>query len=161
MEYFERESKQHDVIVSGVPVNSLDAGKQLSDVEVFLLICEKLNVCISAHMITKCYRIKKKNSFLVKLCSSHLKESIMRTYFKNKKRLVISDVYTNTQVTSRIYLNENLTSYQFSILRHCQDLKSSVKIAATFSRFGKVFVTTLDSQVKKINSISEVDLLIS
>lgn len=139
----ERKQKAGDVILSGVPVlPNEDLHQMVSH------LCSKLNISILPDKIFRTSRNKKNTSIIIKLKSTHDKilfMSAVRNYLKSsrdKKTLTLHDLGIGLQSNEagNIYLNDSLTSLDYSIFRKALSFKKNNIIAAAYIVAGRVFI---------------------
>ncbi|KAI8119532.1 hypothetical protein CVS40_5089 [Lucilia cuprina] len=116
----QRRINRPDIIISGLPSG-------IDDLLVpVLAICKHYKVTADVKDINHCLYIQQGKSLLVKFNNVHLRDMIMKSYFKTPK-LQLRDVI-GTDIDARVYLNDNLTSASIRLQILCRSLRKEKKI---------------------------------
>lgn len=117
----QRRINRADIIVTGLPSGMTHL------LDPVLTICEHYKITADARDINHCLYIQQGNSLLVKFNNVHTRDMIMKAYFKNPK-LQLRNVI-GTELDSRVYLNDNLTSVCIKLQMLCRNLRKEKKIS--------------------------------
>lgn len=116
-----RRVNRADIVITGLPsgINNL--------FEPILSIFSHYKINADAKDINHCIYIQQGRSLLVKFNNVHLRDDLMKAYFKTRS-LMLSDVI-GTQVAARVYLNDHLTPACNKLQTICRTLRKEGKIA--------------------------------
>lgn len=109
-----------DIVISGLPSGINDFPEPV------LAICKHYQISAAIGDINHCLYIQQGKSILVKFNNVHIRDSIMKAYFKTPK-LQLKDII-NTDINSRVYLNDNFTSAAHKLHVLCRALRKDDKI---------------------------------
>ena len=154
MEIFENQSRQCDVIISGIPEstnakaasssddsqNSTNTTPRMDTTPTVVKCCrEVLDIDISPHEVVNSFRIgttnkNKHRPIMVSFANKSIKDKIMRARktLRNKK--------------SEIYVNENLTKTNMEIFAKARHLKKEKKIHSCWTYNGHVFIKPKENE---------------
>lgn len=135
---------RHELLVSGIP-SSVRSG---AFVEMITKIALINDVVIGLRDIAYCFRMRNGN-IVVKFVSILVKDEIMRSYMRSKN-LVLSQII-DTNVTSRVYLNNKFPPESQRLMMYCRKLKK-IGLIKKFSinhidgsiKLGKLDDSTID-----------------
>lgn len=147
LERLERYSLEKDIIISGIPIdNKDDPFAILGD------ICKALNCTLKQGDFSSVFRLgnnanKTNHSrsvpIVARVQDEWVKQQIMGAYFK-KKDLNLKDIGFRT--SSRIFINERLTSTNREIFNRASEAKKSNFIHRFYTRRGLVYVQRRDNE---------------
>ncbi|KAL5275490.1 hypothetical protein ACFFRR_001388 [Megaselia abdita] len=109
---------RRDLILSGIPSNIRDS-KALR--EIIIKIGSYYQIVVRPDEIFQCVRMKKDNQVLIKFGNLFTKEDIMKAYLRSKD-LKLSHIL-DTNVESRVYLNNHFPHHIIRIILYCRRLK--------------------------------------
>lgn len=111
-------ANRFDIIFTGVPEEMRKKPKDL-----IRNICSLFNVPYSEQIITTAITLKnRKNSLLVKFQNTFDRDMLMKEYFNRNATLKLSEIM-NTEIESRIYLEDNLPLEMSLMKMHSQRAK--------------------------------------
>lgn len=133
-----------DIVISGIPkqVNEAKAIREL-----VIKIGAVLGVQVDKREIVQCLRIKSQGKVIVKFGNLFTKEDLLSSYFK-KMDLKLCD-FMDTNVESRVYLNNNLPPELQRTVSYCRKLKKLGMIADF-----KVNYKTGESELRSMDNTS-------
>lgn len=140
----------------------------------FINIANELNINISSEDIINIKKLENKKtkkidySFQlhdIQLKNEFLKRRKGRKIFVDSKKVISSTCFDDNSVksneTTRIYLNENLTQFNFNLLRNAKSLRQH-GYKYIWYKFGKIYVKKSDnSEIIIIRSLRMIENLIS
>lgn len=112
-----------EIIISGLPSN-IKNPKQLR--EIVLRMGNFLKLNINSNDIHDCARLNKGERVLVRFSNVFVRNDLMELYFKHKN-LCLNNIM-DTDVTSRVYINNNLPTLIHKSIMHCRKLKATNRI---------------------------------
>lgn len=116
-----RRLNRADVVLSGMPLGI----KCLTDH--ILTICLFYKLAADIKDINHCYYAQRNKLIIVKFNNIQLRDDLMRAYFKGPK-LQLNHVI-DTEITARVYLNNNLTPAENKLQMQCRSLRKANKIS--------------------------------
>lgn len=169
LDNLERIRRLVDISIDGVP--NLPA---TTDVKVFIEnMCNYLGVEINNNDIISCYRTKrnvndksnnsivvKPASIIAKFSSTAIRDKIIDQYFSKNATLKLSDICSDLNISTRVYLGDHLTNSMQSVSRKCMALKKHGKIKKYYSRKGFIYIISNDAEKTstKISSVIDLDI---
>ena len=139
----EQYTRKNSLEIHGVP-----EGAYSSTEEVVLKLAEALEVPVHSQDIEISHKLPNKGTkvIIVKFVSHKVKSQLYKERVK-LKNIRISDLFpTATSATraeaTRIFLNENLTSYRRKIVSRANEMRSDGLLLSIWTLDGKIFVKT-------------------
>ena len=146
-------NRRHDIIFNGVPP-SID----LKDFTI--KISSKLGLDIMPDDIIFCSRLRKfAGTAVVQFASIGIRDRIMAKYFANCD-LTLSQVIGG-DVSSRIYLNDNLPPHLLALKRYCLLLKKNRRLLRVIVSNMHVRIVTPEGKQHTVTTQEEVDLVVN
>lgn len=159
MDNMNRLNRLNNLILDGVPIYKNENNQFFYDV--IEGIANYLEVDMSYYDINTVFRLQKNKenhipSIMIGFHSKLTRDAIFNQYLK-KRAMKLSDI-NKTGSSSRLYLNEHLTSKYSKLVRSAKDLKSSGAITKVYSRNGiPMVVPNGKSTAVKIFSFEDLD----
>ena len=139
----EQYTRKNSLEIHGVPESAYTSTE-----EVVLKLAEAIDVDINPNDIEISHKLHKKGvkPIIVRFHSHKVKTKMYKGRAK-LKHVRVSDLYPDstaaTRVESgRIYLNKNLTSYRWNILKQANQNRKDGLLTSAWSMDGKIFVKT-------------------
>lgn len=160
IENLERLGRLNNLIIDGIPVN-----KNENLIQLINNLCTFLDVEIYAGEISSIFRLPfKKNtipSILVKFTTKIGRDRMYSSYFKVKKNmkkfLSLNDIGYGPS-TGRVYISEQLTQKNASLIKKARQLKMDKKFFNTYSFNGNVYIVIEETgQPKLISNLEDLD----
>lgn len=144
---------RRDVVISGIPNHVKDA-KVIRDL--VIKIGSVFGIGIKQEEIVQCFRLKPQGNVIVKFGNLFTKDDLMSSYFK-KMDLKLCD-FMDTNVESRVYLNNNLPPELQRTISYCRRLKKLNLIAGFKVNFktGEAEIQALDNSSRKYQDFKDI-----
>jgi len=157
----EQYTRKNSLEIHGIPENAYTSTE-----EVVLKLAEALEVPVLSQDIEISHKLPSKGTkpIIVKFVSHKVKTSLYKARVK-LKNVSISNLFpsstaaTRTEAT-RIFLNENLTSYRRRIVNRANEMRRDGLLLSVWTLDGKIFVkTSPEGSPIKINEIEDLETI--
>ena len=164
----EKAEKQDSIAISSeIRINGIPSNKNENLYDVFKRICHVIN--IPTPNIQTIFRVKNKNNtqyndgpIIVKLSSSYERNFLMRSFavHRRQKRTLLTLEHIGLNSNQPIYINENLTKTNNTIMKAASKYKRENKFHAAYSLRGMVFIRISNNDapllIKSLNMLDEL-----
>lgn len=157
LDAYERNEFGKEVLISGLP-------QWLKNpIEIANVVCsagEILDIKLSISDIHQCYWLKDGRNLIVKFTSFLIKDLFMKKYLA-KKNLVLSQIRPGSNISSRIYFNNNLPPETRRLLLYSRKLKKINTILNFKMNFkqSSVVITSHDNSTRTFKEFKELRAL--
>ena len=157
----EQYTRKNSLEIHGVPESAYSSTE-----EVVLKLAEALEVPVQPQDVEISHKLRNKGTkaIIVKFVSHKVKPQLYRKRAK-LKNVKISDLFPSaTSATraeaTRIFLNENLTSYRRKIVNRANQMRKDSLLLSVWTLDGKIFVkTSPDGSPIRINELEDLDAI--
>lgn len=154
-ENYERNARLNDIILRGIP---FIANEKLPCIFEALAVAIKFNYADLRSVVNSLYRLGKAGPILVKFTTSAFKVDFINKYIV-KKHLILSDIGFN-DLSSRIYISDNLTKHSEHIFKQAYQLKKDGILSEVVVRHGYVYIKIAGHsnrlKIINVNKLNEI-----
>lgn len=138
IELLKQERLKNNLRISGIP-----ASTKLHPVQIVLNIAHKLDVAIT-NLDFEAYATKG-GAFIIAVFYNYAHKCLLLRKMRNKKTLMVEEVFTEVKSNNRIFLNEHLTPY----------FKDLFQMAWSAKKEGKLFSVMMSNSTLRIKKTNE------
>lgn len=174
VEQLEAYNRQDNLIIHGIPLQFAEVAQNnmatptaaasgvtensTTTEQSFLQLCHDLELDVGPRDISACHRLKKKPDgapppIIVRFVSRKVRAAVLGA--RNKLRVRNSD----PSRPSRVYINEHLTVVASNIFAAARSLVNHKQIKQAWSFSGRIYIRTLDDNVKLITKKADLDTI--